>query len=62
MVVARIIGLSLLTGGLVAGVGLAFLGQSSDAPGMAFVLGCVGAVVGAIAGTAREVVAGRSSS
>jgi hypothetical protein len=55
--IARIIGLSLLTAGLGAWIGLTFLGKGSDASGIAFVLGCVGAIVGALAGTAHETAA-----
>jgi hypothetical protein len=55
--IARILGVSLVTGGLGAGTGLALFGQYSDGTGAAFVLACVGGVIGAIAGAAREVVA-----
>ncbi len=53
---ARIIGLSLLTGGLGAGLGFAFFGKNSDGSGISLLLACVGAIIGAIAGTARETV------
>ena len=46
--IARIIGLSVLTGGVAAGLGLAFFGNGSDGSGIAFVLACVGAIVGAL--------------
>jgi hypothetical protein len=55
--VARIIGLSLLTGGLGAGIGSALFTQTSDRIITALCLGCTGAVVGAVAGAAREIVA-----
>ena len=55
-VIARIIGVSLLTAGLGAGLGFAFFGQKSDASGIAFILGCLGAIIGALAGTAQETV------
>ena len=62
--IARILGVSLLTSALVAGFGLVLLQSVSDpalpssafiVPG--FILACVGGVIGAIAGTAREIVA-----
>ena len=55
---ARIIGSSLLTAGLGAGLGLALLGQSpySDYIIPTLLLACVGAIIGAIAGAAREIV------
>ena len=52
--IARIIGLSLLTAGLGAGLGFAFFGSYSDWTGISLLLACVGAIVGALAGTARE--------
>ena len=55
--IVRVIGVSLLTAGLGAWLGLALGGGNSDAKGIAFVLGCVGAIVGALAGTAGETVA-----
>jgi hypothetical protein len=54
--IARIIGLSLLTAGLGAGLGFAFFGQGRDWIGIALLLACVGAIIGALAGTAREIV------
>ncbi|WP_020472822.1 hypothetical protein [Zavarzinella formosa] len=54
--IARIIGLSLLTSWLGAQIGLQFLRQSPDDLLAAFVLGCVGAIIGAVAGAAREIV------
>lgn len=56
-VIARIFGVALFTGGLSAGLGLALFGNSSDGNGIALILACVGSVIGAIAGTARETVA-----
>ncbi len=62
--VARIAALSLLTSGLVAALGLAvltaFIGPgipSSELVIPGLVLACVGGIIGAIAGTAREIVA-----
>ena len=55
--IARIFGVSLIAGGLGAGLGFALLGRNPDSSGISFVLGCVGAIVGALAGTARETVA-----
>jgi hypothetical protein len=54
--IARIIGLSLLTAGLGVGLGYVLFGGSGDARGISFVLGCIGAFVGALAGTAHEIV------
>ena len=53
--VIRILGLALLREVLGAGLGLA--GSAPDRGGIAFVLGCVGTMVGAIAGATREAVA-----
>ena len=55
--VARILGVSLLTAGLGAALAHALFGQAPDATGIAFVVACVGGIVGAVAGAAREVVA-----
>jgi hypothetical protein len=61
--IARILGVSLLTGALVAGLGLALLSSVShhDATATEYVitaifLACVGGVIGAVAGAAREIV------
>lgn len=54
--IARILGVSLVTGALGALLGLVFFGQGSDGPGIALLLACVGAIIGAIAGAAREIV------
>ena len=62
--IARILGVSLLTSALVAGLGLALL-KSASHPAMpssdyiipVFFLACVGGVIGAVAGAAREIVA-----
>jgi hypothetical protein len=61
--IARILGVSLLTSGLVAGLGLA-LHKSASHPGLSsseyvipvLFLACVGGVIGAVAGAAREIV------
>jgi hypothetical protein len=55
-VIARIIGVSLLTGGLGAGLGFVFFGKDPGWGGISLLLGCVGAIIGALAGTAREIV------
>lgn len=56
-IVARIIGLSLLTSALGAGIGLVLFGRApySDSIIIGLLLACVGAIVGALAGTAREI-------
>lgn len=56
--IARIIGVSLLTGVLGAGLGFALFGKNSDGSGISLVVACVGAVLGALAGSARETVTG----
>ncbi len=68
MLIARIAGLSLLASGLVAALGLTVL-SAFTGPGVpssefvipGLVLACVGGIIGAIAGTAREIVAVRSA-
>jgi hypothetical protein len=52
--IGRIIGLSLFTAGLGAGLGFAFIGKCSDWSGITLLLACVGTIVGALAGTAPE--------
>lgn len=56
--IARIIGVSLLTGGLGAGLALVLFRQYpySDCIIPCLLLACVGAVIGAVAGAAREIV------
>jgi hypothetical protein len=54
--IARIIGLSLLTGGQGAGPVFALFGKNPDGSGTPLLLACVGAIIGALAGTARETV------
>lgn len=54
--VARILGLSLLTAGFGAGLGFVLFGGHSDSTGVSFILGCIGAIVGALAGAAHETV------
>ena len=56
-VVARIIGLSLLAAALGTGLGYALFGPGRDSIGIALLLACVGAIVGAVAGAAGEIVA-----
>ena len=53
--IARIIGLSLATAALGIAVGYILFGQTYDCTGICFCLGCVGAVVGAVAGAGREI-------
>jgi hypothetical protein len=55
--VTRIIGVSLLTSGLGAGLGFALFGTTPDWSGISIFLGCAGGTVGAVAGAAREIVA-----
>jgi hypothetical protein len=54
--IARVIGLSLLTGALGASLGLALFKQYPDAGVVSLCLACVGGIVGGVAGAAREVV------
>ena len=56
--IARILGVSLLTGALVAGLGLALLKPDPHSPDIVvlFFLACVAGIIGAIAGAAREIV------
>ena len=59
--IARIIGVSLLTAGLGTGLGYAFVMQHPnrsdyDWSFLFLLLACVGGVIGAIAGAAREIV------
>ena len=56
VLIARIVGLSLLTSGLGAGVGFALFGKSPGWNGISLLLGCVGGIIGAVAGAAREIV------
>jgi hypothetical protein len=56
VLIARIIGLSLVTGGLGAVLGLALFGQYSDGSGISLFIACVGGIIGAVAGAAREIV------
>lgn len=55
--IARIFGLSLLAGGLGTGLGFVFFGHApyNEYIIPIFFLGCVGGIIGAIAGAAREV-------
>lgn len=59
-VVTRIFGLSLLAAGLGAGLGYALFGlgrESRDWILASLLFACVGAIVGAVAGAAGEIVA-----
>jgi hypothetical protein len=55
-VIARIVAVSLLVGGLAAAIGYAFFGRYSDWSGISLFLGCAGGIIGAVAGAAREIV------
>jgi hypothetical protein len=54
--ILRIIGLSLLTSVLGAGLGFAIFGKYPDWTGISLLLTCVGGIIGAAAGVAREIV------
>jgi ABC-type xylose transport system permease subunit len=56
VVVARIIGYSLLTAALGALLGLALFGHYTGYGLPTFVLACLGTIVGAVAGAAGEIV------
>lgn len=53
--IARIVGSALLTGAVIAVGALTLGGQNSDTPMLALVLGCVGSLIGAVAGAGREI-------
>jgi uncharacterized membrane protein len=53
----RIIGVSLITCGVGAGLGFALFGRSPDWTGVSLLLGFTGAIIGAIAGAAGEIAA-----
>jgi hypothetical protein len=55
LIIARIIGLSLLAAAVGAWLGFVLFGQHSDWSGVSLVLACVGSIVGAVAGAAREI-------
>ena len=55
-VVARIIGYSLLTAGLGAGIGYALAWNAPDWRVLSFVRACLGTIVGVVAGAAAEIV------
>ena len=55
LMVARIIAASLVTALLGVGIGFVLFGQAPDVAGICFCLGCVGAVIGAVAGAGREI-------
>ena len=57
LTVARIIAASLLTALLGVGIGYVLFGQNPDWVGICFCLGCVGSVIGAVAGAGREIAA-----
>jgi len=55
MMVARIITVSAATALLGVGIGFVLFGQAPDVVGICFCLGCVGGVIGAVAGAGREI-------
>lgn len=57
--VARILGLSLVTAGIGVVLAAAFFGKYSDYAILYVLFGCVGAIIGAIAGATREVVSAK---
>jgi len=54
-VVVRILGLSLLTGGVVAMFGMMMLQQYPDGGAVCLGLACVGALIGVVAASAHEI-------
>lgn len=46
----------MLTGGLGSGLGQVLFGGKQESTFVSLLLGCVGAIIGAIAGTAQETV------
>jgi hypothetical protein len=56
-VIARVLGLSVLTAAVGASLGFTVSGKAPDASGVSLLLGCVGALIGSIAGAAGETVA-----
>ena len=56
-VAARVLFYAGLTAGLGCVVGFSIAGGSPNAPGIALLVACVGGVIGALAGTAGEIVA-----
>lgn len=55
MVIARVFGISLLAGGLTTWISYGFLSRFPDAIPVAVCIGCVGSVIGALAGAAQEI-------
>lgn len=55
--IARIIGVSLLVAGLGAGLAYVLFGPNREWTGGALLLGCMGGIIGAVAGAAQEIVA-----
>lgn len=56
MIIARIVGLSLFAAGLGAALGVALFWHCSNGGFLMILLGCVGGIIGAVAGAAREIV------
>jgi hypothetical protein len=54
--IARVIGLSLLTSALTAALALMFLRQTPDVGVIALCFACVGGIIGGVAGAANEIV------
>jgi hypothetical protein len=57
--IARILDVSLLTSVLVAGLLLALIRPDCNSSDILVILACVGSIIGAIAGAAREIVSAR---
>ena len=53
--IGRVFGLSLFAAGAGAGLGFVLFGRAFEGVLASFVFGCVGALIGAVAGAAREV-------
>jgi hypothetical protein len=61
-VILRVVGVSFLVGFVTAFLGYSALGeQHSDTAVVSLLLGCVGAVIGAIAAGAREIVSAKNA-
>ena len=54
--VARVLGVTIVCAAATAALGGALFGSHSDGSGIALILGCVGGLIGAIVGAAREIV------
>jgi hypothetical protein len=56
MLIARILGWSLITAGLAAWLGRVLFGHFPDWLGISILLACVGGIIGAVAAAAKEIV------